>query len=61
LSHARCAIKIEVDSTRLRPSDIPEMRCDARKFQTATGWQPHIPFEQSLLDLLEYERKNLTP
>ena len=40
----------------LRPTDAPNVVCDASKFRAATGWAPHISFEQSLQDLLEYER-----
>jgi nucleoside-diphosphate-sugar epimerase len=40
----------------LRTSDVPEVVCDASRFRAATGWMPRIPFEQSLQDLLEYER-----
>ncbi len=56
LSLARVEITVEVDPDRLRPSDVPEMRCDASKFRACTGWEPRIPFEHSLRDLLDYER-----
>jgi hypothetical protein len=29
---------------------------DASKFRAATGWEPRIPFEQTLGDLLDYWR-----
>ncbi len=56
LSLSPAAITVETDPDRLRPSDVPEMRCDASKFRARTGWEPLIPFEQSLKDLLDYER-----
>lgn len=56
LGFSTVQIKIEVDPARLRPSDIPELVCNVSKFQAVTGWRPHIPFEQTLKDLLEYER-----
>ena len=40
----------------MRPSDIPVMQGDAAKFRACTGWQPEIPFEQTLKDLLDYWR-----
>jgi GDP-4-dehydro-6-deoxy-D-mannose reductase len=58
LSFARVPITVEVDPARLRPSDVPDVVCDASKFRAATGWAPRIPIEQSLQDLLEYERSH---
>jgi GDP-4-dehydro-6-deoxy-D-mannose reductase len=59
LSLARCPIRVELDPARLRPSDVPNVVCDASRFKARTGWEPRIPFEQSLQDLLEYERNKL--
>jgi GDP-4-dehydro-6-deoxy-D-mannose reductase len=56
LSFSSAAILVEVDPARLRPSDVPNVVCDATKFRTRTGWAPRLPFEQSLKDLLDYER-----
>jgi GDP-4-dehydro-6-deoxy-D-mannose reductase len=51
-------VKIEVrqDLARLRPSDVPILLGDNSKFVKATGWQPTIPFETTLRDMLEYWR-----
>lgn len=56
LSFAHCPIFVQTDPERLRPSDNLEVVCDAGKFHALTGWAPVIPFEQSLKDLLDYER-----
>lgn len=53
LSHSRVEITVEPDPARLRPSDVPVVRCDASKFRALTGWEPTIPFETSLGDVLE--------
>ena len=53
-------VKIEVDPDRLRPSDVEILIGDASKFKADTGWEPRIPFEQTLNDLLEYWRKTLS-
>lgn len=45
-------IELEQQSRRIRPNDIPVMRCDASKVEQAIGWRPDIPIEQTLLDLL---------
>jgi GDP-4-dehydro-6-deoxy-D-mannose reductase len=51
-------VKIEVrrDPARLRPSDVPILIGDASKFRAATGWEPTIPFERTLADMLEHWR-----
>ena len=53
LSYSRVRITIEPDPARLRPSDVPVVRCDASKFRALTGWKPTIPFETSLRDVLD--------
>lgn len=49
-------IKVEVDSSRLRPSDVTLQIPSIEKFQKATAWKPTIPFETTLKDTLEYWR-----
>lgn len=53
LAHAHVEITVEVDPARLRPSKIPILEGDYARLHAATGWQPQIPFEQTLRDLLE--------
>jgi len=49
-------IQIEPDPSRMRPSDVPRVVCDASRFHADTGWTPRIPLEQTLFDTLEYWR-----
>ena len=49
-------IKVEVDAQRLRPSDVPVLIGDSSRFRELTGWQPTIPFEQTVKDSLDYWR-----
>jgi len=49
-------ISIEVDPERLRPIDADLQVPDTTKFKKHTGWEPQIPFEQTMLDLLNYWR-----
>src|SRR4051794_34260053 len=58
-SPARSAIKIEVDPDRLRPIDADLQVPDTTKFRAHTGWQPEIPYEQTLRDLLDYWRERV--
>ena len=49
-------IKIEVDPERLRPIDADLQVPDCRKFKAHSGWEPEIPFEKTMHDLLDYWR-----
>ena len=52
-------IRVEQDPDRLRPSDVERLIGDASKFRRDTGWEPQIPFEQTLEDILRYWRRRL--
>jgi len=56
-SQARCEIRHEVDPALLRPSDVTLQIPDTSKFRAATGWEPRIPVEQTLTDLLDWHRE----
>jgi GDP-4-dehydro-6-deoxy-D-mannose reductase len=56
LSLSTAEIRVEVDPDRYRPVDAPVIYGSAEKFRRCTGWQPEIPFEQTLRDTLEYWR-----
>lgn len=56
LSHAKLPIAKEVDPDKIRPSDIPDFRADYSRLNSLTGWEPKIPFETSLQDVLDYWR-----
>lgn len=58
-STSRVPFRVEVDASRLRPTDVPRQFCDATKFRTLTGWTPQIPIEQTLLDTLNYWRQRI--
>jgi len=49
-------IKVETDPERLRPIDADLQVPNTAKFKAVTGWEPVIPFEQTMSDLLEYWR-----
>lgn len=52
-------IKVELDPERLRPIDADLQVPDTTKFRLHTGWQPIIPFETTMQDLLDYWRGRL--
>ncbi len=45
-------ITVEVDESRLRPVNIPELTGSIARLQAATGWAPERSFEDTLLDVL---------
>lgn len=49
-------IQIEQDKNLMRPSDNPELVCNFAKMKNLTGWEPNIPFNQTLKDTLDYWR-----
>ena len=52
-------VQTEIDSRRLRPSDVPVLLSDSTKFRQLTGWKPEVPFQKSLEDLLNYWRERV--
>ena len=53
LARARVPIRVRVDPARLRPNDVPLLLGDATRIHTELGWQPEIPLDRTLDDLLE--------
>lgn len=59
LAQSRVSIKVERDSSRLRPADIPRIVADSSKFRELTGWRAEIPLERTLADTLAWWRNRL--
>lgn len=57
IERAKVEVRVETDPERLRPSDVEILIGDASKFKADTGWEPQIPFEKTLGDLLDYHRE----
>ena len=56
---SRTRVEVEIDPDRLRPSDVEVLIGDASKFHADTGWEPTIPLEQTLEDLLDFWRERV--
>ncbi len=52
-------VEIREDPERMRPSDVEILIGDSSKFRADTGWEPQIPFEQTLRDIVEYWRQRI--
>ncbi len=60
LSYSAVDIQVERDPKRYRPVDVPVVYGSAEKFHRQTGWQPEIPFDQTLRDTLECWRDQVS-
>jgi GDP-4-dehydro-6-deoxy-D-mannose reductase len=52
IAQAKRPIEIEVDPSRFRPNDTPIMAPNIDRLRAATGWEPLIPFELTISDIL---------
>jgi len=57
ISMSRVPIEVRQDPDRMRPSDVPDIVCDATRIRELCGWRTTIPLAQSLQDVLEYWRQ----
>ncbi len=56
ISHSIRVIEVVQDPDKMRPLDITFQAGDNSKLRRATGWEPRIPLEQTLRELLDYWR-----
>ena len=59
LSFSKTKIKVVKDPKLIRPNDVEIWQCDYDKFKKATGWNPKIDLKNTLLDTLNYWRKEI--
>lgn len=52
-------ISVETEASRVRPLDADLQVPDTTKFRQHTDWQPEIPFEKTMRDLLDYWRERV--
>lgn len=55
IEEAHTEITVKPDPARMRPSDVPVFVADASKLRQL-GWEPTIARQQTLRDVLEFER-----
>lgn len=53
-------IEVRPDPGRVRPVDVPVLRGDPSRLRATVGWDPEIPFEQTLQSVLEYWRRRVS-
>jgi GDP-mannose 4,6-dehydratase len=52
-------IEVRVDPDLVRPADVSLQIPSTEKFRKATGWKARIPYPETLLDMLEYWRREI--
>ncbi|MBV6509845.1 MAG: GDP-6-deoxy-D-mannose reductase [Acidimicrobiales bacterium] len=53
---AKAPMQLTTEPSLERPVDIPVLVGDGSRLRAATGWEPQIPLDETLRDLLEYCR-----
>ena len=53
---ARVKVEVRRDASRVRETDVMDVRGSYEKIKDATGWTPEIPLEKTLRDLLNWHR-----
>jgi GDP-4-dehydro-6-deoxy-D-mannose reductase len=56
LAMSAAPLKLVVDPELVRTVDVPRLVGNPAKLHEATGWEPVIPWEQTLEDVLAAER-----
>ena len=59
MSPLKTELKIVVDEERIRPIDADLQIPCTEKFKKHTGWEPEIPYEKTISDLLNYWRQRV--
>ncbi|MFO7693950.1 MAG: GDP-mannose 4,6-dehydratase [Vicinamibacterales bacterium] len=57
VARARVTVRVEPDPDRFRPNDTPLILGDPSRIRHATGWEPRVPIERTLQDLVDYWRR----
>ena len=52
LARSQAKVTVVTDPAKSRPSDMPYVKGDSQKLTRRTSWQPQIPFDTTLDDLL---------
>lgn len=50
-------IDVKIDPAKLRPVDVPIIEADTGKLREVTGWEPKIPLEKTIEEVLNYWRE----
>lgn len=51
---------VEIEKSRYRPAEVMVLQCDYSKARKELGWEPRIPLEKTMKDLIDYFLENET-
>jgi GDP-4-dehydro-6-deoxy-D-mannose reductase len=57
---APIAVEHFIDPARVRAHEVMDLRGDPSRVRAATGWEPEIPFRQTLADTIDWWERELT-
>jgi GDP-4-dehydro-6-deoxy-D-mannose reductase len=57
LALCRTPVRVEVSSELVRPTDVPRQEANCARFRALTGWEPTIPWHDTLRDTFLYWRQ----
>lgn len=60
LALSSVAVEVRPDPERMRPIDMPLVVCNHNLIREQTGWEPTIPLQQTLRDILDYWRGEIS-
>ena len=58
IAQSNAEIRIELDTKKLRPVDVPIIEPDIKTVRNMTDWQPEISIESTISDMLRCWREN---
>jgi GDP-4-dehydro-6-deoxy-D-mannose reductase len=59
VDRTRVPVEIVIDPARFRPVDVPRLVGANTRLRTETGWEPSVPLDRTLDDLLDYWRQRV--
>ena len=59
IARARVPVRVRIDPDRFRPNDVPLLLGDPTRIREELGWQPEVPIDRTLDDILNYWRGTL--
>ncbi len=59
LAASTAQVEVRLNPELMRPIDVPLVVCNANRLRSCTGWEPRIPLEQTLADILDYWRERV--
>ncbi len=52
-------LEVVVDQEFVRPVDVPVLLGDSTRLRSVTGWQPEVPLDDTLTDILAHSRASM--